>query len=76
MTTVAMAMRLLASATSTSGLRRFLSLADLPLAISESVAARTGNLAAEMASNLAPGATELAHDKISDKVLDKTFVDS
>jgi hypothetical protein len=57
-------------------LRLFLSLADLPLAISESVAAKTGNLAAEMASNLAPWAAELAYDKISDKVLDKTFLDS
>jgi hypothetical protein len=35
-------------------LRLFLSLVDLPLAITESVAAKTGNLAAEMASNLAP----------------------
>jgi hypothetical protein len=29
-----------------------------------------------MASNLAPWAAELAYDKISDKVLDKTFLDS
>ena len=57
-------------------LRLFLSLADLPLAITESVAAKTGNPAAEMASNLAPCVAELAYDKISDKALDKTFLDS
>jgi hypothetical protein len=56
-------------------LRLFLSLADLPLAITESVTAKTANLAAEMASNLAPWVAELAYDKISDKVLDKTFLD-
>jgi hypothetical protein len=55
-------------------LRLIASAVDLPLGIHEAVASKSANLAAEIASNLAPWVADLAYEKMSDKVLDKTFL--
>ena len=56
-------------------LRLILSLADIPLSITESVLEKNKNFAADLATNLAPWIADLAYEKISDHVLDKTFLE-
>ena len=55
-------------------LRLMLSLADIPLSITESAINANKNFAADLATNLTPWIADLAYEKISDHVLDKTFL--
>ena len=55
-------------------LRLMLSLADIPLSITESALNGNKNFAADLATNLSPWIADLAYEKVSDHVLDKTFL--